>query len=241
MTSSLGHPTLEETIKNVYLTRIENYIILSSMVLYLYYYVTTLDNEISLMWNARFGVGKLLFYSLRYFTLLYVTFVNIVAEFYSTNISAEVSIPFKMVNYTSYTSGFVIILLADFTLQLKLYALYQKSKKVLTFLIIIFISMVIYYTTFAAIMVKNRAIILDTNSEGDIPTHSIISPPYYTKILVPKSITEGIMLVLALRVGIKNMRQNRGIEISNSLFNLLHILIMFVYTAILVSNWPRVF
>ena len=29
------------------------------------------------------------------------------------------------------------------------------------------------------------------------------------------------MLVLALRVGIKNMRQNRSIEIPNSLFNLL--------------------
>ena len=40
-------------------------------------------------------------------------------------------------------------------------------------------------------------------------------------VLIPKPITEGIMLVLALRVGIKNMRQNRGIEMSNSLFNLL--------------------
>ena len=40
-------------------------------------------------------------------------------------------------------------------------------------------------------------------------------------VLIPKPITEGIMLVLALRIGFKNMRQNRGIEISNSLFNLL--------------------
>ena len=50
---------------------------------------------------------------------------------------------------------------------------------------------------------------------------SVIYPLYSSKILIPKLITEGIMLVLALRVGIKNMRQNRGIEISNSLFNLL--------------------
>ena len=49
----------------------------------------------------------------------------------------------------------------------------------------------------------------------------MIYPSYYNKVLIPKSIIEGVMLVLALRVGIKNMRQNRGIEMSNSLFNLL--------------------
>ena len=49
----------------------------------------------------------------------------------------------------------------------------------------------------------------------------MIYPSYYKKILILKSISEGIMLVLALRVGIKNTRQDKGIEISNSLFNLL--------------------
>ena len=49
----------------------------------------------------------------------------------------------------------------------------------------------------------------------------MIYPPYYNKALLPKLITEGIMLVLALRVGIKNMRQNRGIEMPNYLFDLL--------------------
>ena len=49
----------------------------------------------------------------------------------------------------------------------------------------------------------------------------MIYPPYYNEVLISKSIIEGIVLVLALRVEIKNMRQNRGIEMSNSLFNLL--------------------
>ena len=50
---------------------------------------------------------------------------------------------------------------------------------------------------------------------------SVIYPLYYNKILIPKLITEGIMLVLALHVGFKNMSQNRGIEMSNSLSNIL--------------------
>ena len=49
----------------------------------------------------------------------------------------------------------------------------------------------------------------------------MIYPSYYKKILILKSISEGIMLVLALRVGIRNMRQNRGIEMPNYLFDLL--------------------
>ena len=50
---------------------------------------------------------------------------------------------------------------------------------------------------------------------------SVIYPLYSSKILIPKLITEGIMLVLALRVGVKSIRQNRGSEMSDSLFNLL--------------------
>ena len=49
----------------------------------------------------------------------------------------------------------------------------------------------------------------------------MIYPLYSSKILISKLITEGIMLVLALRVGIKSIRQNRGSEMSDSLFNLL--------------------
>ncbi|PAV16647.1 hypothetical protein PNOK_0826700 [Pyrrhoderma noxium] len=81
------HLTFEEMTKGKYFTRLGNYINLSSLVLYLYYYITTLDSEISVMWNAGFGLGKLLFYSLRYFSLLYVISTNI--ELYLANVSAE--------------------------------------------------------------------------------------------------------------------------------------------------------
>ena len=65
----------------------------------------------------------------------------------------------------------------------------------------------------------------------------MIYPPYYNKILIPKLITEGIMLVLALRVGIKNMRQNRGIEMSDSLFNLLVKDSIFYFAVYVLNSW----
>ncbi|PAV16648.1 hypothetical protein PNOK_0826800 [Pyrrhoderma noxium] len=89
-------------------------------------------------------------------------------------------------------------MLGDFTLQLKLYALYQKT-----------------------MIIKTWTFIFVTDSEVNISARVAIYPSYTKMVLIPKPITEGIMLVLALRIGFKNMRQNRGIEISNSLFNLL--------------------
>ena len=46
-------------------------------------------------------------------------------------------------------------------------------------------------------------------------------PPYLNKFFIPRLITEAIGIILVLRVGIKNMRRNGGIEISNSLLHIL--------------------
>ena len=46
-------------------------------------------------------------------------------------------------------------------------------------------------------------------------------PPYFDKFFIPKLIIEAIMLVLALHAGIKDMRKDGGIEISNSLLHIL--------------------
>ena len=45
-------------------------------------------------------------------------------------------------------------------LQLKLYALYQKSKGILMFLVISFISMIIYYSTFIVMIIKGWSMFL---------------------------------------------------------------------------------
>ena len=50
---------------------------------------------------------------------------------------------------------------------------------------------------------------------------SKIYPPYFNKFFIPKLIIEAIMLILALRAGIKNMRQNEGVELYISLLHIL--------------------
>ena len=45
------------------------------------------------------------------------------------------------------------------------------------------------------------------------------------------------MLVLALRVGVKNMRQNGGIEMSNSLCNLLVKDSIFYFAVYVLNSW----
>ncbi|PAV16651.1 hypothetical protein PNOK_0827100 [Pyrrhoderma noxium] len=70
--------TLTEEVLMIQLTK---YAGLSSMILYLYYYVTTLDTEFSVMLTSRHGIGKLLFYTLRYLTLFSTLYTNIAPFF----------------------------------------------------------------------------------------------------------------------------------------------------------------
>ncbi|PAV16650.1 hypothetical protein PNOK_0827000 [Pyrrhoderma noxium] len=247
MASFLNYPTSERIIKDIYFIRLQSYISLSSLVLYLYYYgmpilgytrrilirtVTTLDSVISVMWGTRFGLGKILFYfifhsALRHFCeYQLLSYKRIYGNVSSLELSLNIILSFgtarnNVINAISYISAFIIILFGDFALHLKLYALYRKSRKILTFLIVIAISMVIYYLSLAIMIIKNWTTILTTDPEANLSTRSALYPSYYNRILIPKLITEGVMLVLALRVGVKNMRQNRGIEMSNSLSNIL--------------------
>ncbi|PAV16674.1 hypothetical protein PNOK_0829400 [Pyrrhoderma noxium] len=77
MIYALSQPISEDIIEYIHFNQLATYVYLSSLVIYLHFYVSTLDNEISLMWKARFGMGKFLFYSLRYLTLLVIVFMNI--------------------------------------------------------------------------------------------------------------------------------------------------------------------
>ena len=45
-------------------------------------------------------------------------------------------------------------------LLLKLYVIYEKSKRILAFLVILFIAMVIYYTIYTTIIVKDWSMFL---------------------------------------------------------------------------------
>ena len=65
----------------------------------------------------------------------------------------------------------------------------------------------------------------------------MIYPSYTYIVLIPKLITEGIMFMLALRVGVKNIRQNRGIEMPNSLFNLLVKDSIFYFVVYVINSW----
>ncbi|PAV16657.1 hypothetical protein PNOK_0827700 [Pyrrhoderma noxium] len=60
--------------------------------------------------------------------------------------------------------------------------------------------MIIYYIAFASVVTINRTIILVTDSEDDLGTVFRVCTPYFDKTLIPKLITEGIMLVLALHI-----------------------------------------
>ncbi|KAF9546823.1 hypothetical protein CPC08DRAFT_374568 [Agrocybe pediades] len=114
--------------------RATRYAHLSAGAILLYDHATTLDQEISLIWQGPRSIGKYLFLVNRYYAVLATMF-----DFYGL-FSAPDTIS---VSYTFYRwqacSSIVVIILAQAILQLRVYALYTKNKRVLCTMGILFI------------------------------------------------------------------------------------------------------
>ncbi|KAL5529612.1 hypothetical protein ACEPAG_5597 [Sanghuangporus baumii] len=108
---------IEHVVKVIKLTKLCN---ISSMVVYVYELLITLDEEVNLIWNGVFSPGKALFLLLRYLTLASLLFI----------ITSRVWIRFQWI------AGSLIGLMAHLTLELRLYAMFNKSKRILILLVV---------------------------------------------------------------------------------------------------------
>ncbi|KAF9542668.1 hypothetical protein CPC08DRAFT_716913 [Agrocybe pediades] len=107
---------------------------LSAGVIILYDHVITLDQEVSLVWQEPLSLGKILFLSNRYcafFTTMYV-FYSVMSP---PNLKSFCTQVYRWQGWTS----IVITILAQAILQLRIYALYSKNKRILIAMSILFI------------------------------------------------------------------------------------------------------
>ncbi|KAF9552411.1 hypothetical protein CPC08DRAFT_714634 [Agrocybe pediades] len=107
---------------------------LSAGVIILYDYATTFDQEVSLVWQGPLSIGKLLFISSRYYALFATIF-----DFYGL-FSPPDSTSFctKFYRWQGWTS-IVVTMLAQGILQLRVYALYTKNRRVLMAMVTLFL------------------------------------------------------------------------------------------------------
>ncbi|KAL5532753.1 hypothetical protein ACEPAF_4527 [Sanghuangporus sanghuang] len=143
---------IEHVVKVIKLTKWCN---TSSVVMYVYELMITLDEEVNLIWNGVFSPGKALFLLLRYLTLASLLFI--ITIFNLPEVSSQMFVARESSQHSPLTidlwltrdysigrvwirfqwiAGSLIGLMAHLTLELRLYAMFNKSKKILILLVV---------------------------------------------------------------------------------------------------------
>lgn len=156
-------------------------------------HLVTIDQEIELIWKARWSIGKALFLFNRYYTLLAIAFNNYIF-FVDSGLTDEICKIF----FRWQAATFVLaITVSQVTLQLRLYALYHTNKLVLAFMI----------TTFALCMICAIVIIIimlqiQSATANPFPGVHFCASTHASKLFwtfwIPFLVSESLLCALAI-------------------------------------------
>lgn len=143
---------------------------LASSTIIIWDHLSTLDQEVELIWNAHWSIGKCLFIINRYYALCCVIFNNY--ALFTTTLSDSFCIQwFQWQGWT----GLATCMIAEIILQVRLYALYFLNKRVLALMA----------TCFVATSVASAVVLATTLSEMKASSHILPGVPVCVPIGVP--------------------------------------------------------
>jgi len=124
--------SLLDGLRHIQITRYSH---LAASTVIVFEHLITLDEEINLIWNSSWSLGKILFLINRYYTLAAVVFNNY-SFFFPTHTDSFCLSFFQWQGWT----GLVGCMLAEGILQIRIYALYSLNKKILALMLICFLA-----------------------------------------------------------------------------------------------------
>jgi len=163
-----------------------------------YDYIVTFGQEVDLVWKSRWSIGKVLFFIMRYYTLTFDLIYYNYAIF-SPNLTDKFCLHWWR---WGGGSGLLTFALAQLILQLRLYALYNRSKKILALMLGTFI---------AALAASSTLLGLSFVGSNSVPSHMIPGLPFcvpggdlhlFYTFWIPLLISESLLCGLAVYRGI---------------------------------------
>ncbi|TFK47652.1 hypothetical protein OE88DRAFT_1665918 [Heliocybe sulcata] len=175
---------------------------LASSSIVVFDHLVTLDQEIELIWKARWTPGKALFFINRYYVLGSVIFNNYVV--FSSHLSDTVGLCVRWIQWQGCT-GIISTMVVEIILQLRLYALYQLNRGVLVFMCCAFIVSVSAGVTIMALVLLR----LSANSQiipGIVFCIPVNAPSFFYAFWIPTLAFESLLCGLALYKAFKDFR-----------------------------------
>ncbi|KAG2033499.1 hypothetical protein BDR03DRAFT_967377 [Suillus americanus] len=131
--------------------RSTSYFVVASSVVVIHDWVLTLGREVELVWRQRWSLMTILYLSMRYTGIPYaiINMLSYVPSVSWTDVGCNI------INYTIYSANVIITAMLGAIMIARLYAMYQGSRKVLVFLVVIFLAVNITSGVVAVIVLRN--------------------------------------------------------------------------------------
>ncbi|KAF8513353.1 hypothetical protein JB92DRAFT_3143462 [Gautieria morchelliformis] len=169
----------------------------------------TFDDEVALVWKRRWSFGKALFIFNRYFGLLALLSYAI-AFFFPDPIQVC-----RKFTWWTITSEGIAIIVAECILILRIYAVYDRSRRLLLLLIALLMAEL---ASSVVLVIFNLSTVSFMAMHGLMACTSVASPPLAFTCWIPPIIFETFLMSLMLKQGWSVYRREGG-------SNLLHLII----------------
>jgi len=182
--------------------QITRYSQLASSSVIVFDHLITLDDEINLIWNSTWSLGKILFLMNRYYSLAAVVFNNY--SFFSPTLTDSFCLRFFQ--WQGWT-GLIGCMLAEGILQIRIFALYSLNKKILALMLVCFIA-----SSATSAWIMGSALSSITATAFTIPGGKFCVPsnvpPHFYTFWIPMLGFETLLCALALVRGFQTFRSN---------------------------------
>jgi len=213
-------------------------VIAPCLVWVLHDYFVTLEDEIRYVWSQRAGLGKYIFFFIRYYTILLLTFD--VAQIHSFAIKG---VPNKSLcvafDPTICIVGAVSLWAVEIMMQIRIYALYNRSKKVAIFNGCFFALTIIAFASLAVINTQRRPSQIAAVMTFPIPGCPTIHGGLEWTLWFPATLFEINLFGFALYKSIRSFSARRKLNKRVPLIYLLlqdNIMYFFGITCVLILN-----
>ncbi|KAG1809775.1 uncharacterized protein HD556DRAFT_1435502 [Suillus plorans] len=171
--------------------RMESYYVVGSTVVVIYDWALTFEREVELVWKRRWSVMSVLYLALRYGGILY----------------AVLDIPGTFFDFEQWWTFTIANIILGVIMIARLHAMYQRSRKILIFLVVFFLTVVITSAVITVIQsshLTGEELVLSGTHQCNYEGNSFLLSAV-TWIL--GTVWEALALYLSVRIAIKHLRE----------------------------------
>jgi len=173
-------------------------VVLGAFALVIYDYFLTLEDEVKYVWKQKPSLGRTLFFLIRYYTIVLVLFDVLQIHLYASPGFAN-TYRCVLIDPVTRLAGAISLWVVEIYMQLRIFALYNRSRKVAIFNAVVFIISIGLFIWLMVLNALRRAAMIAPAIHLPLPGCPTINGGLQWALWIPPSIFELLLFGFALQ------------------------------------------